>query len=150
MTAYFADTSAVAKRYIAESGSKWVNGWIKPAAGNVIVISDLAKVEMISVFARRRREGAITIDEFALLKNAFLLDVDTQYVAVSIREDTLAEARRLLDVYPLRTLDAIHLASALQAALILGQPLVFVSADQNLNNAAVSEGLPVEDPNRYP
>jgi hypothetical protein len=30
---YFADTSALAKRYISETGSAWVRGLLDPAAG---------------------------------------------------------------------------------------------------------------------
>ncbi|MEZ4672161.1 MAG: type II toxin-antitoxin system VapC family toxin [Anaerolineae bacterium] len=51
MTTYFVDTSALAKRYFSEAGSTWVQSWIEPAAGNTIVIAELALVEMRSVLA---------------------------------------------------------------------------------------------------
>jgi len=150
VTAFFADTSAIAKRYVTERGSAWVNSWIEPSASHLIIISDLTKVEMVSVLARRRRENAITADEFRLLQNAFLLHVDTQYVAVSIQDNILAQARRLLDGYPLRALDAIQLACALRVLEVFPQPIAFVCADQNLLAAARSEGFFAEDPNGHP
>ncbi|MBN1311715.1 MAG: type II toxin-antitoxin system VapC family toxin [Anaerolineae bacterium] len=150
MTLFFADTSAVAKRYVTEIGSAWVRSWIEPGAGHLVVISDLTKVEMVSVLARRRREGAITAGDFTLLQNAFLLYVDTQYLAIGIQEEVLARARRLLDAHTLRTLDAIQLACALQVAMIFNQPVTLACADQNLLAVATAEGLTPENPNSHP
>lgn len=150
MTLFFADTSAVAKRYVTEIGSTWVKSWIEPGSGHLVVISDLTKVEMVSVLARRRREGAITSGDFTLLRNAFLLHVDTQYLAIGIQEEVLARARRLLDAHTLRTLDAIQLACAMQVAGLFSQPVILASADQSLLAAAAAEGLATEDPNLHP
>ena len=54
---------------------------------------------------------------------------------------------------PLRTLDAVQLASALEAQRRQrrsgGPALVFVTADQRLEVAARRSGLAVENPNRY-
>ena len=54
------DTSALAKRYLNETGTKWVRGWTRPSATNEIIISDLALVEMFSVFARHERVGLLS------------------------------------------------------------------------------------------
>jgi hypothetical protein len=43
---YFADTSALAKRYLVnERGSEWVQMWITPDAGHDIAICETAPVE---------------------------------------------------------------------------------------------------------
>ena len=42
MSAFFVDTSALAKRYLAETGSAWVRSWILPRTGNVTIITRLA------------------------------------------------------------------------------------------------------------
>jgi predicted nucleic acid-binding protein len=150
VTIFFADTSAVAKRYVTEIGSAWVRSWIEPGLGHLVVISDLTKVEMVSMLVRRRREGAITGGDFTLLQNAFLLHVDTQYLAISIQQEVLARARHLLDVHTLRSLDAIQLACALKIAGLFNQPVTVATADQNLLAAARAEGLAAEDPNLHP
>jgi len=53
LSAFFVDTSALAKRYIAEIGSSWIRGIVLPIAGNVVIIADLTLVEMFSLLARR-------------------------------------------------------------------------------------------------
>jgi predicted nucleic acid-binding protein len=65
----------------------------------------------------------------------------------------LADAMLLARAHGLRAYDAVQLAAALQASHIyqtgsLG-PVTLVSADQTLNNAAVAEGMDVDDPNRH-
>lgn len=54
----------------------------------------------------------------------------------------------------LRAFDAIQLSSALlanQLAMAQGLPaVIFLSADNRLTTAAQSEGLRVDNPNRYP
>ena len=60
----------------------------------------------------------------------------------------------MLERHPLRAYDAIHLATALMvnrrllAAGVLG--LVFLCADDRLLQAAVAEGLAVDNPNEHP
>jgi predicted nucleic acid-binding protein len=57
-TIYFLDTSALAKLYHQEQGSETVEGW---AADHTIRLwlSDLARVELHSVFVRKVREGEL-------------------------------------------------------------------------------------------
>ena len=66
----------------------------------------------------------------------------------------LNDAINLANKYELRGYDAVQLAAALRANMervSLGlAPLTFVSADAELNTAASSEGLMVEDPNTFP
>ncbi|MDZ4766916.1 MAG: hypothetical protein SGI73_20445 [Chloroflexota bacterium] len=52
--------------------------------------------------------------------------------------------------YPLRTLDALQLASALVATNFLPDAPIFISADLKLLAAASAEGLPTDDPNAHP
>jgi hypothetical protein len=55
-----------------------------------------------------------------------------------------------VDQYTLRTLDAIQLASAIQAVNVLSQSTTFISSDKYLLAAAVSEGFVTDDPNLHP
>jgi hypothetical protein len=62
-------------------------------------------------------------------------------------------ARDLLFRHTLRAYDSVQLASALAATHALRQAglpgLTFLSADARLLDAAATEGLPIDDPNRH-
>ncbi|HXT37016.1 MAG TPA: hypothetical protein VN837_15685 [Chloroflexota bacterium] len=62
----------------------------------------------------------------------------------------LDRARALVNRYPLRTLDAIQLASAHQAADVLGEPVTFISSDRDLLAAADADGLLNDNPLDHP
>jgi uncharacterized protein len=75
-------------------------------------------------------------------------------VAVEITAPLLTDAMRLVEAHGLRAYDAVQLAAAVELngrwlAAGMGS-ITLVSADQQLNNAAVAEGLLVEDPNLHP
>jgi hypothetical protein len=55
-------------------------------------------------------------------------------------------AERLLSIHPLRTTDALQLASALIWAQESPRGLDFVCLDQNLREAALKEGFSVQAP----
>ena len=150
MTLYYADTSALAKRYIIESGSQWVIQWIEPEAGNSTVISKLTFVEMRSVLARRVRERFLNSTQANLLWTDFTAHVISEYMLVSVDDRVIQRAEILIVRHSLRTLDAIQLSSALEAKLLLSNPLTFVSADNNLLTAAAAEGLATDNPNLHP
>jgi predicted nucleic acid-binding protein len=74
MTTYFMDSSAISKGYVAEVGSTWIMSLISPTAGHVIVLSQLAIVEVSSVVARKQRLGLISPVDAAQVRANFLLD----------------------------------------------------------------------------
>jgi predicted nucleic acid-binding protein len=121
-----------------EDGSQWVLGWIEPEAENLTVISELALVEMFSLFARRIREGKLASSSAASLRADFLYHTTKEYLVVPVGAEVLSQARELVLNHPLRTLDAIQLASAFRAVELLQETMTFVSADNNL--LARSEG----------
>lgn len=146
MTTYFADTSALAKRYLPEIGSDWVQSWIIPTTGHTTVISALSAVEFVSLLSRRRREGNVSDEKFEWLHKVFLRHVEDQYRVIALTSPILEQARQLIISHPLRTLDAIQLASALAAAQIMQVTPVFVAADHRLLAAATAAGFTVENP----
>ncbi len=150
MSSFFVDTSALAKRYLAEVGSMWTLSWIEPAAGNVTFVSELAVVEMRSLLERRVREKALALAGAAVLKADFLLHYSKQYLPVLLDTNIIQAAGRLTDTHPLRALDAIQIASALHAVNLLGEPMTFVSADKNLLTAASAEGFTTDNPLMHP
>jgi predicted nucleic acid-binding protein len=78
-------------------------------------------------------------------------DLSHQYRVVEITAMVITRAIALAQVYALRGYDAVQLAAALvvhnmRQTLDLAA-LELVSADRDLNAAAMSEGLPVNNPN---
>lgn len=71
------------------------------------------------------------------------------YTIIPLSETVIATAATLCDTYsgrdvdPIRTLDAIQLASALLAAPTVHDELVFVTADTHLATVAEDEGFRV-------
>ncbi len=52
MADYFADSSALVKRYVSEVGSTWVAGLFNPSLRN-----EISGVEIVAAIARRARWG---------------------------------------------------------------------------------------------
>lgn len=154
MTTYYVDTSALVKRYVDETGS----GWLRTALGAEplpsVIIVHLAVVEMTSALTRRLREGVLTTAEHAQLQNAFRSDCLDEYEIAIAVGNIIDQANRLLEAYPLRAYDAVHLATAVVANQRLVDndlaPLIFLSSDDRLNDAASAEGLTVDNPNHHP
>lgn len=147
---FFVDTSALAKRYIHEAGSNWVRSWILPKFSNTIIISHLTSIEFISLLLRRQREKSVSTLDVQRARNNFLAHVRQQYLVIEIDSQIVTTARRLITRHPLRTLDAVQLASGVFIAHQLNLPLTFVSADTRLLAAASAEGLAIDDPNTHP
>jgi uncharacterized protein len=146
----FVDTSALAKRYIGEVGSNWIRQQVRPSAQNRIIVADLLRVEMLSLFARHRRLNSIPANTVFSIRNTFLKHYRSQYWVIQIDRSILLSAARLVDKYPLRTLDAIQLACALRAIGTVSQTITFISADNNLLTAAASEGFITDNPINHP
>lgn len=103
-------------------------------------ISRLAEVELVSALARRHREGSISAEALeSLLKRS--AEELAGAVLVQMNDAVLSRARALLLRHPLRTADAMQLASCLELRDLLQQPVQFLAFDQRLNEAAAREGL---------
>lgn len=154
MPVYFCDTSAVVKRYVHEIGSAWVEAITDPATGNVIYILSVTEVEVTSAITRRQRGGTLSATDAATALAQFRQDLATEYNTVEVTPTLLAAAVALVETHGLRAYDTMQLAAAttLQAyrATLALPNLIFVSADHDLNTAAVAEGLSVENPNMHP
>ncbi len=144
------DTSSLAKRYIREVGSAQEITQAEPSAGNIIMLAHLTSVELFSLLARRQREGTLAAASVMILQNDFLLHAEKEYLVYPQDNAVVARARSLIMKYPLRALDAIQLASAWEASTTLGEPMTFVSADNNLLTAAAAEGFTTDNPLAHP
>ena len=131
----FADSSALAKRYIADEKSGDFDELLQRASG--LSVSVLCIPEIISALCRRRRERTLTPTQYAAVKSA--LESDLADVAViQITDEVLIGCVRLLETHSLRSSDAIQIASALA-----WHSDTFVSADARQCAAAKSSGLSV-------
>ncbi len=138
MTRYF-DASALVKRYVWETGSTTVRRLL---ASGIPATSRLSEIEIASGIIRRAREGAFP----PARRDRMLAALQRDLPAVAVVEmipDVTAGARALLLRHPLRSGDAIQLASCLYLQRELGGPVAFVAFDQRLVNAARAEGLTV-------
>lgn len=154
MAHYFFDSSALTKRYITEIGSAWVRAISTPAARHSILLAHIAPTEMVSAMMRRVHAGTLPL-VIAQQARQTINHEATQHFTVIAFSPTLEQlAQDLLERYQLRSLDAIQLASALDAQAQLSaalQPnLVFVAADQRLLTAASAEGLSTDNPLLHP
>lgn len=150
MTTYFVDTSALGRRYLSELGSAWVQSWITPATGHIIVISELATVELNATLARLQRQNYLTTNAAIALQSNFLMHVEHEYLTVPFDSQIISRARLLVGQYKLRTLDALQLASAIEATVTLNESMVFVSGDNDLLAAAQAEGFVIDNPYSHP
>ena len=144
------DTSAIIKRYVSEVGTAWITALAQPVAGNITIIARLTTVEGCSVLARLQRLKQLSATDGNRLRNDFLVHADKEYLTVAIDDSVLKRACDLVAKYPLRTLDAIQRACALEATTVLGEALTFLSADTELLNAATSEGFATDNPLAHP
>lgn len=133
----FLDTSAFAKRYIAEAGSGKVQDLCEKAEG--LAVSVICLPEILSTLTRLTRETKLTRAQYNTLKTNVVADLGDADIC-EITTDVMNRVIDLLESNPLRAMDAIHLASALAY-----QPDVFVSADHRQIAAAKKARLKVVD-----
>src|SRR5919204_283138 len=144
MPAYYFDTSALAKRYVIEVGSAWVQALVTQQSGQTIYTSVLTQPELVSALRRRVREGLLEAPEAEQLAQHVLEHMTHSYALVAITPAVITQACALLHRHPLRAYDALHLACALAVREATVQQqlagLVFVGADAALLAAAAAEG----------
>jgi uncharacterized protein len=132
----FFDSSALAKRYVEEKGSDQVQAILSSASA--LAVSVICIPEIVSALCRRRRERKVSTQEYRNAKASVLSDLDDATV-IAITEEVIALAVALLEQFPLRSADALHIACAAEWSTDL-----FVSADDRQCKAARAHGLRVE------
>jgi uncharacterized protein len=117
----FIDSSVITKRYIKEKGSEAVNDLF--VSSESIYVSSISFPEVISALCRLQREGKISGAQYHKIKNLFIQDFEDFDICEMIPQ-VIAQSTHLLEKYPLRAMDALHLASALEI-----QAEIFISSD---------------------
>ncbi len=131
----FADSSALAKRYIADEKSEDLDKLL--AGSRSLAVSVLCLPEIISALCRRRRERFLTPAQYASAKDALARDLADAAI-VQVVDEVLLGGIRLMESNPLRASDAIQISSAL-----VWHADAFVSADARQCATAKASGLDV-------
>ena len=154
MMVYFIDSSALVKRYVREIGTSWVRRLTRQSASKPIYLARITVVEVTSAIARRRKGGTVLPPRASSMLSRFRKHLAGRYTVMEITPVLLADAAKLANTHALRAYDAVQLAAAMVLnahGVVIGLGgVVLVSSDIDLNRAAVSEGLMVEDPNSHP
>jgi predicted nucleic acid-binding protein len=127
------DSSAFAKRYIAEPGSEQVDAILQNATQ--LGLSALCVPEIVSALNRRVREGVLPQAGYEQARAQLAADVGDASL-LQLTPDVVATTVSLLGQNTLRALDALHVAGAL-----VWQADLFVTADQRQFTAAQQAGL---------
>ncbi|MEV4713530.1 type II toxin-antitoxin system VapC family toxin [Micromonospora sp. NPDC049374] len=131
----YLDSAAVIKLLRREPGTEELVSWLNDRSSASLVSSVLAEVEVSRALRRAAPQALVGVP--TALSRLYRVEID-------------ATVRATAAAYPeplLRTLDAIHLATAEILAQQAGADFVaFVTYDRRLLDAAKSIGLPVASP----
>jgi len=139
----FADSSAIVKLYVDETGHEAIR------ALSAVAIAQVARVEVPAAFWRKHRLGELDADDARVLTSDFeadyygTVDEGPRFAVVLATNGVLDEAARLCGRGPLRAYDAVQLASALAVRAVEPALVGMAVFDTRLRAAAAAEGLPV-------
>lgn len=150
----YLDSSALAKRYFREPGSKRLRDRLR--RGDRVFTSELSFAEIHAVIARKFHEGSLERAVYRRLVTAFM--DDWQFAINKIEVSAVTTMKTIPDVlekFHMKGADALHLAAAmwLRDSISLDAPfagddgtLEFAVADRKLAAVAAKCGLIVFDP----
>ena len=127
------DSSAFAKRYVEERGSQEVDDLCQAASS--LGLSVICVPEIISALNRLVREKRISREDYLAAKVRLSEDV-ADAIIINLTAEVIARSTFLLETHPLRAMDALHVACALEWGAEL-----FVSSDERQIRAAKKAGL---------
>jgi predicted nucleic acid-binding protein len=129
----FLDSSAFAKRFVDEVGSDKVED--SCARASELGLSVICVPEIISALNRRRRERSLTATQYVEAKQRLLDDVRDADI-INLAVPVIGSAVGVLEESPVRAMDALHIACALEWGAQL-----FVSSDKKQLGAARRAGM---------
>jgi len=135
----YAESSAVLAWLLDEAASSQVRQVL--AASEIIVASDLTLIECDRVVLRAAALGELTEAE-AADRRARLATAASHWHVLGVGPEIVERARQPFPGEPIRTLDAIHLASVLVARSAVAG-LELLSLDDRIRKAAGRLGLQV-------
>ena len=136
--AYF-DTSVLAKRYVKEAGSSATRRLLQRFR---FFSSAVTPVEVLSALSRRRAAGDLTPKDFLAIRARVLKD-RAYWELVEVGEHVLRQAEALVQKTDVRTLDALHIASAMMFQAASGLTSPFITSDAKQRDVAQAMVLTV-------
>ena len=133
----YAESSAVLAWLLDEAAAPEVRQFLSGAA--VIFASDLTLIECDRVLLRAVALGELNATE-AADRHAYLIAAASQWQILHLAGEVVDRARQPFVAEPIRTLDAIHLASALTARAALAG-LRLLSLDDRVRAAGKKLGF---------
>ncbi|WP_339380641.1 type II toxin-antitoxin system VapC family toxin [Coleofasciculus sp. FACHB-125] len=124
-----------------------------PVLNNDVLIAAITGVESVAAITRLARGGSISAMDATAACGQFRSGLQCEYQVVEITPSFINSAMALAEAIGLRGYNAVQLAVGREInALCIASslfPVTFVSADDELNVAAASEGQLIENPNDY-
>jgi predicted nucleic acid-binding protein len=136
----YAESSAVLAWLLGEEAAGRVRRVL--AEAEIVVASDLTLVECDRVLIRAVTLGELTEAE-AANRRAHLTTAASHWHVLRVGLEIVDRARRPFPGEPIRTLDALHLASALAARAAVTD-LALLSLDERVRGAGARLGLPLQ------
>lgn len=133
----YLDTSVIVKRYVKEAGSLATGRLLKRFQ---LLSSSIMPVEAMSAFSRRRAPSDLTQRDFLAVRSRLRKD-QAYWELVEVNETVLLEAEGLVKKMNVRTLDMIHLASAIVFQSESGLTIAFITGDAKQRDTARMLGL---------
>ncbi|GAB3369442.1 type II toxin-antitoxin system VapC family toxin [Amycolatopsis echigonensis] len=142
---YYADTSALATAYLKDEPGHREMRELLLEGPDLVFSSELTRIEFTSALTAAKRAGRIPDARIVLEHFDRLASPEGALVLIPFRpERVFSAAQRLVaENYPIRTLDALHLAVVMRetAELTGGQPITVVTRDARQAEAAKANGL---------
>lgn len=136
--AYF-DTSALAKRYVREKGTIEVRRLLRKYR---ILSSSVMPIELLSALTRRHGQKELSGPDYTAILSRMKQD-RAFWELIELTPAVLARAEETVLRLKVRTLDAIHVASAAMFRDSTGRSLPFITSDERQVAAAEECGLEV-------
>jgi predicted nucleic acid-binding protein len=112
-----------------------------------IVTSFVAYAETMASIFRKKREADLSDTLIRKIADSFQQDWES-FIRVEVNGELNGCINRVIEEYPLRGFDAIHLASAIVIHERLSEDFVFACFDDRLARAARAEGLEIFPPGK--
>jgi predicted nucleic acid-binding protein len=135
----YAESSAILAWLLDEASGSDIRQILRES--EAIITSDLTLIECDRVLLRAAALGELTEAE-AADRRAHLMTASSHWHVLRISPEVVERARQPFPGEPIRTLDALHLASTLVARGTL-PGLELLSLDERIRRAAARLGLPV-------
>lgn len=131
----YLDTSLYVRRFVREGGTE---STLRLLSRFSLVSSFLLQIETASAISRKRAEGVLSDEELERVRDEVFAGL--RHISFVVVDASVAkQAREAVSKHGLRSLDAVHLGTALFLRESVGADIPFLTADARLADAAHRE-----------